>query len=77
LSEAVLGGVNIGRDTDTIAAIAGAILGAQQGEAAVSPDWSDRITVSRGTCLKVVEGMNIAETADQLARLSRSWEHAK
>jgi ADP-ribosylglycohydrolase len=71
--EAVLGGVNIGRDTDTIAAIAGAILGGLQGEEAVPPAWSDRVTVSRGGCLQIVKEMNIIDTADQLAELSRCW----
>lgn len=73
-SEAVLGGVNIGRDTDTIAAIAGAILGGQQGEQAVPTAWSDRVVVSRGVCLQAVKDMNITKTADRLAQLSRRWE---
>jgi ADP-ribosylglycohydrolase len=72
--DAVLGGVNIGRDTDTIAAIAGAILGGQQGESAVPTTWSDRVVVSRGNCLLAVKDMNIRTTADQLAELSQRWE---
>lgn len=72
-NEAVLGGVNIGRDTDTIAAIAGAILGGQQGEQAIPAVWSERVMVSRGVCLQTVRDMNIVETADQLAELSRRW----
>ncbi len=69
-SEAVLGGVNIGRDTDTIAGIVGAILGARGGEAVLPPRWVKRIARSKGVSLSVVRDMNIVETADKLAALA-------
>jgi ADP-ribosylglycohydrolase len=74
--DAVLGGVNIGRDTDTIAAIAGAILGARQGIDALPREWVSRVGTVRGVCLRVVQGADILQTADQLAALSRTWGSA-
>jgi len=71
--DAVLGGVNVGRDTDTIAAIAGAIAGAREGMDALPGEWARRVLVSRGTCLSAVRGMNIQETADQLVALAGRW----
>ena len=72
--DAVLGGVNVGRDTDTIAAIAGAITGAQEGIDAVPTAWIRRVSVSRGVCLEVVRGMDVMETADRLAILALARE---
>jgi ADP-ribosylglycohydrolase len=71
--DAVLGGTNVGRDTDTIAAIAGAIAGARCGVDAIPSAWLRRITAARGTCLKAVHGMDIERTADQLADLAGRW----
>jgi len=69
-SDAVLGGVNIGRDADTIAGIAGAILGAQQGIESLPAEWVQRVSVSQGVCLAFVKGVNIGETAGRLAELA-------
>jgi broad specificity polyphosphatase/5'/3'-nucleotidase SurE len=41
--QAVLGGVNYGRDADSIATMAGAISGALHGMAAIPPDWADGV----------------------------------
>jgi ADP-ribosylglycohydrolase len=71
--DAVLGAANIGRDTDTIAAIAGAICGASQGIHVIPERWTKRISTSRGMCISVVKGMNIGAVADDLAQLARSW----
>ncbi|MEO8232344.1 MAG: ADP-ribosylglycohydrolase family protein [Ignavibacteriota bacterium] len=70
---AVLGAVNIGRDTDTIAAIAGAICGASNGIQSISDRWVKRISVSRGICINAVKDMNILDVADELALLAQSW----
>jgi ADP-ribosylglycohydrolase len=72
--EAVLGGVNVGRDTDTIAGIAGAILGAQLGEEALPEKWIKRVAVSRGVCLAAVRGMQVGPIADQLVELADMGE---
>ena len=71
--DAVLGGVNIGRDTDTIAGIAGAILGAQQGSGAIPAEWAGRIPAAKGVCLSIVRGMSIEGTADRLAQIAGTW----
>lgn len=71
--DAVLGAVNLGRDTDTIAAIAGAICGAMNGIKAVPDRWTKRISTSRGTCISAVKGMNIVAVADELSMLAQSW----
>ena len=71
--DAVLGGVNVGRDTDTIAAIAGAIAGARLGIDMLPEEWTGRVLVSRGVCLSAVRGMNMQETADQLVALAERW----
>ncbi|MGE5682907.1 MAG: ADP-ribosylglycohydrolase family protein [Bacillota bacterium] len=72
-SEAVLGAVNIGRDTDTIAAITGAVCGALNGIDQIPEKWIKRISVSRGICINAVKGMNIIDTADELYLLAESW----
>jgi ADP-ribosylglycohydrolase len=71
--DAVLGAVNIGRDTDTIAAIAGAICGAFHGIQSIPERWVKRISVSRGICINAVKNMNILDVADELALLAQSW----
>jgi ADP-ribosylglycohydrolase len=70
---ALLGAVNIGRDTDTIAAIAGAICGAYNGIQSIPERWAKRISVSRGICISTVKNMNILNVADELAVLAESW----
>lgn len=71
--EAVLGSVNVGRDTDTIAAICGTITGASAGENHIPATWSARIATAKGNCIKAVHGMHIPEVAEQLASLAKSW----
>jgi ADP-ribosylglycohydrolase len=71
--DSVLGAVNIGRDTDTIAAIVGAISGASFGISAIPDHWTKRISISRGICISAVKDMNIMTAADNLARLAESW----
>ena len=71
--DAVLGAVNVGRDTDTIAAIAGAICGALQGVSAIPEHWRQRVSSSRGICIAAVKGMNVVSAADELALLAESW----
>jgi len=73
-SDAVLGGVNIGRDADTIAAIGGAICGALHGVNVIPEEWRKRVERSRGICLAMVAGMELTPTADALAELSERWQ---
>jgi hypothetical protein len=60
-------------DTDTIAAIAGAICGALNGIQVIPERWIQRISVSRGTCINAVKNMNIVDVADDLTLLAQSW----
>ncbi|MDR8411019.1 ADP-ribosylglycohydrolase family protein [Nonomuraea sp. 3-1Str] len=59
--------VGLGRDADTIGAIAGAIAGAGQGEAGVPQRWAARVGPVAGTCLPVVAGRHVLTVADELA----------
>lgn len=72
--ESVLGAVNVGRDTDTIAAIAGAVCGALNGIQSIPERWSERIAVSRGICINAVKNMNIINVADDLSLLAQLWK---
>ncbi|MEV0200597.1 ADP-ribosylglycohydrolase family protein [Nonomuraea sp. NPDC050691] len=59
--------VSLGRDADTIGAIAGAVAGAGQGEGGVPGRWAARIGPVAGTCLPVVAGRHVLAVADELA----------
>ncbi|MER5788145.1 ADP-ribosylglycohydrolase family protein [Streptomyces sp. NPDC001980] len=63
---AVLGGTNIGRDADTIAAMAGSMAGALHGSDAVPEPWRRRINVVRGHCIASTAGTDLAELAREL-----------
>ncbi|MDQ3526694.1 MAG: ADP-ribosylglycohydrolase family protein [Actinomycetota bacterium] len=62
---AVLGGVNYGRDADSIASMAGAICGALGGSSTVRSDWSARIAEASRTPLEPA-GDTIAEVAREV-----------
>ncbi|TWV33149.1 hypothetical protein FRZ03_30985, partial [Streptomyces misionensis] len=64
--EAVLTAVNMGRDADTTAAVAGALAGATQGAAAIPPHWAAAIGPVRGRCLPSMAGRRVVEVADLL-----------
>jgi ADP-ribosylglycohydrolase len=64
--DAVLAGVNVGRDADTIAAMAGGIAGALHGAQAVPQRWRTRINRVRGGCIKAVAGTDLAQLARAL-----------
>lgn len=63
---AVTGGVNLGRDADTIGAIAGTLAGAHQGIAAVPLEWQERIGPVPGHNFRVVAGVALADLARRL-----------
>ncbi len=64
--DAVLGGVNIGRDADTIAAMCGAMAGALHGAQAVPRQWRDLINIIPGRCIKQTAGTDLKELATRL-----------
>jgi len=59
---AVLGGVNYGRDTDSIASMAGAVCGALGGHGAVRSDWASAVAEASRTPLEPA-GETIASVA--------------
>ncbi|MCM1941304.1 ADP-ribosylglycohydrolase family protein [Streptomyces sp. G3] len=69
-TDAVLTAVNMGRDADTTAAVAGALAGATRGVHAIPPDWAAAIGPARGTCLPTMAGHHVLEVADLLTRAS-------
>jgi ADP-ribosylglycohydrolase len=64
--DCVLGGTNIGRDADTIAAMAGALAGALNGVAAVPDHWREAVTEIRGRCISATAGTRLDQLADRL-----------
>ncbi|MFF7337019.1 ADP-ribosylglycohydrolase family protein [Streptomyces sp. NPDC008163] len=63
---AVLMAVNMGRDADTTAAVAGALSGALHGASAIPRLWADAIGPVRGSCLPSMRGYHVADVADLL-----------
>lgn len=66
VERSVIFAVSLGRDADTIGAIAGALAGAGQGESGVPRRWAARIGPVAGTCLPVVAGAHVLDVADDL-----------
>ncbi|MGH4027602.1 ADP-ribosylglycohydrolase family protein [Actinomycetota bacterium Odt1-20B] len=64
--EAVLTAVNMGRDADTTAAVAGALAGATNGTSGIPPEWAAPITPVRGTCLPSMRGYHVLDIAELL-----------
>lgn len=68
--ETVLNAVNLGRDADTIAAMAGGIAGSLAGIDAIPEEWLPAVAVAPGICLRVTAGMHPLRVADDLAALA-------
>ena len=65
----VIAAGNFGRDADTIGAVAGTILGAKYGASHIPQKWLEKTRYPTGTCLQFTKGLDIKETAMQLAAL--------
>ncbi|KOG38239.1 crystallin [Streptomyces decoyicus] len=65
-SASVLTAVNMGRDADTTAAVAGALAGALCGAAAIPEAWAGAIGPARGSCLPSMAGYHVLDIADLL-----------
>jgi hypothetical protein len=66
--DAVLGGVNYGRDSDSIATMAGAITGALGGIAAVPREWVDAVSTASRIDLATTAATMTAVTREIWAR---------
>lgn len=64
--EAVLTAVNMGRDADTTAAVAGALAGATRGASAIPAEWAAAIGPARGSCLPSMAGHHVLDVAELL-----------
>nr|WP_241562504.1 ADP-ribosylglycohydrolase family protein [Streptomyces hoynatensis] len=73
-AEAVPMAVNMGRDADTTAAVAGALSGALRGEGAIPADWAKAIGPARGSCLPSMAGWHVLDVADRLVAAARHEE---
>ncbi|MEU0695035.1 ADP-ribosylglycohydrolase family protein [Streptomyces niveus] len=62
----VLTAVNMGRDADTTAAVAGALAGAVCGVRAIPEEWASAIGPVRGSCLPSMSGYHVLDIADLL-----------
>lgn len=67
--ETLLFAVNLGRDADTIAAMAGAVAGAMAGYSAIPENWKKAVITVGGTCLQFAKGLNPYELAEKLIGL--------
>ena len=65
-ARAIPAGVSLGRDADTIGAMAGALAGAYAGRAAIPPEWAARAASAPGKCIGFVAGLSLESLAEQL-----------
>lgn len=72
---AVLSAVNMGRDADTTAAVAGAVAGALAGTAGIPRSWAAAIGPATGSCLAWVRGHHVLEVADALVAAAHAHAH--
>ncbi|MEY3972006.1 MAG: hypothetical protein RLY84_399 [Actinomycetota bacterium] len=61
--------VNLGRDADTIAAIAGSIAGGLAGFTAIPTDWKLALTPLEGSCLEFTKGVQPMDLVESLVNL--------
>lgn len=74
--ETVLNAVNLGRDADTIAAMAGGVIGASTGIETVPEEWLPAVATAPGICLATTKGMHPMDVADELCELARELSDA-
>jgi len=68
--DSILGGVNVGRDADTIAAIAGALGGATSGSESVPKQWWEKIRPATGKYVRKAKDLDVVELARALTALA-------
>ena len=72
--ESVLLAVNAGRDCDSSAAQVGSIIGALIGFDALPSEWVERIGPLPGTSLTPMAGVDLSQTAEELAEVAEVFE---
>lgn len=71
--DAVTASVNLGRDTDTIAAMNGALCGALSGYEALPTRWREPVRAVTGRCIADTAGTDLIDTADALVALNMTY----
>jgi ADP-ribosylglycohydrolase len=71
LIEGLLAAANFGRDSDTLAALVGALAGAKNGLDGIPPEWIEKARRPAGRCLAFTSKLDIQEIAINLAGLIR------
>lgn len=69
--DGVLAGANFGRDSDTLAALIGALSGAKNGLSGIPAEWIEKVRRPSGNCLKFTNALDIQQVAIELAELIR------
>lgn len=69
-AKTLLFAVNLGRDADTIAAMAGAVAGAISGYESIPDNWKQAVTTVGGTCLEFAKGLNPYAIASELLEVA-------
>uniref|UniRef100_UPI003F4973DF ADP-ribosylglycohydrolase family protein n=1 Tax=Paenarthrobacter ureafaciens TaxID=37931 RepID=UPI003F4973DF len=67
-ADSILFAVNMGRDADTTAAIAGCVAGAISGLQDLPKEWVDGLAPVEGSCIKSMRGIHPLTAADDLVR---------
>lgn len=62
--------VNLGRDADTIAAMAGCVAGAISGVHGIPAEWVEALQPVEGSCIRAMAGIHPLDVADRLAALA-------
>lgn len=62
--------VNLGRDADTNAAIAGCIAGAISGISSIPAEWLSVVQPVKGSCIRTTAGIHPLDVADALGRIA-------
>jgi ADP-ribosylglycohydrolase len=73
-TQAVLGAVNLGRDADTVAAIAGALCGALHGLEHIPEKFRRNVHTIPGRCIRKTAGFHLADAAGKLLKIALSDE---
>ena len=76
-ADALIASVNIGRDSDTIAAINGALTGALCGFDAFPAEWTAQVLQVHGRCIIATAGTDLLDLADRLHEASLVAGHAR